>query len=33
MVKADLLIEGAADKETLVLPDGPYAVPQLQINT
>ncbi|MHC4580188.1 MAG: nickel-dependent lactate racemase family protein [Planctomycetota bacterium] len=29
----DLLIEGAADKETLVLPDGPYAVPQLQINT
>lgn len=29
----DLLIDGAADKETLVLPDGPYAVPQLQINT
>ena len=27
----DRLTQGPADKETLVLPDGPYAVPQLQI--
>jgi hypothetical protein len=28
----DLLTKGPADKDTLVLPDGPYAVPQLQTN-
>ena len=27
----DRLTRGLAEKETLVLPDGPYAVPQLQI--
>jgi hypothetical protein len=26
----DRLMQGSADKETLVLPDGPYAVPLLQ---